>query len=353
MKLTTPIVSTTIILPLLAALTLLMASPCTADSTSSERPSTTLDSSLNDWVNGIKFNASYIWLDESEYLPEIDDDISTWQERNLHLQLTKTIGSARFGFGYIDGTIKQENKLYNDTDFALTRKAPFVLVDWLWNDKLHSLISLRYEEYSDDGRSGFYQLGDDETLWTGYAKISYVEDNWWFNISHSKERDPEPVYDAINDRVGLDITAQELSGAALGWLWTPQWETSAGIYYEAYGSDRPDQFNYTLQLTHKPLWLPQLQASLGAGYYTEEKDTLINLTLNYRQPLSKNLTLQLEYQLEYSDDEQSLLNQGQVALRYAITKQIGISVSGEYGKESGDDHDDSLFAIASVDYRFY
>lgn len=353
MKLTTTIVSTLIILPLLVAMTLLMASPCIADTSDSDKPLALQENLPKEWANGIKFNATYFWLSETEYLPEIDDDISIWHERNFHIKLTKSIGSARFGLGYIDGTIKQDNEAYNDTDFALTRNAPFVLVDWLWNGKLHSRVCLRYEEYSDDGRSGFYQLGDDKTLWTGYAKISYVEQNWWFNISHSRDRDPEPIYDAINDRVELDITAQDLSGVVLGWLLAPQWETAAGVYYEAYGSDRPDQFNYTLQLTHKPVWLPQLQASLGVGYYTEEKDTLINLTLNYRQPLSKSLTLQLEYQLEYSDDEQSLLNQGQVALSYAITKQIGVSVSGEYAKESGDDEDDSLFAIVGVNYRFY
>jgi len=322
-----------------------------ADTTSSPLPPVVQQSSQS-WNNGVNFTTRYTWLDETEYLPEIDMDSYRWKERNVQVQLTKTIRSGRVGFGYIDGTIKQENELYNDTDFALTRKAPFALFDWSWSDKLQTRLRLRYEEYADDGHSGFYQLGSDERLWTGYALISYVDTRWWINASHSRERDPEPIYDAANDRVALDISAQDLSGITFGWLWDPQWETSAAIYYEAYGSDRPDQFNYTAQVTHKPNWLPGLQAALGVGYYTEEKDTLINLTLKYGKQLYKDLALQLEYQCEYSDDEQSLLNQGQLALGYAITQQLKFTLSGEYGKESGDDHDDSLFAGASLNYRF-
>lgn len=343
MKLTTLIIS----------LLLFTSSLALADTTAGNWPEAVQKSSTNNWTHGLKFNVRYVWLDETEYLPEIDSDISQWKERNLYLQLTKSIGAGRFGFGYIDGTIKQENELFNDTDFALTRKAPFALLDWQWTPKLRSLVRLRFEEYSDDGRSGFYQLGDDESLWTGHAVISYIDSRFWLNFSYARERDPEPIYDAINDRVELEITGQELTGATMGWVWTPEWETSAGIYYESYGSDRPDQFNYTAQLTHQPSWLTRLRASLGVGYYTEEKDTLVNLTLNFSQPLSKRLTLQLEYQLEYSDDEQSLLNQGQTILRYTITRQLALAISGEYSKENGDDRDDSLFAVASIDYSFY
>lgn len=322
-----------------------------ADTTSSVLPPT-VQVSTPDWYQGFNLSTGYTWLEETEYLPEIDADSYIWKERNFQVQLSKTISSGRFGFGYIDGTIKQENELYNDTDFALTRKAPFALFDWRFSDKLQTRLRVRYEEYSDDGQSGFYQLGSDQNLWTGYGLISYVESKWWVNVSHSRERDPEPIYDAVNDRVALDISAQELSGLTFGWLWNQQWETSAAVYYEAYGSARPDQFNYTAQVTHKPTWLPQLQAALGVGYYTEENDILVNVTLNYRKQLFKDLAVQLEYQLEYSDDEQSLLNQGQLILGYALTKQLNLTVSTEYGKESGDDHDDSLFMVAGLNYRF-
>jgi hypothetical protein len=348
MKLTTFIIA-----PLALSLLVLSAAVCSADSSANERPTALIESASVDWIEGVKVSTSYMWLDESEYLPELAADGYTWQERNYYVQLSKSIASGSFGLGYIDGTIKQENEFYNDIDFALTRKAPFAMLSWQWSDKLTSTVRVRREEYSDDGRAGFYLLGKDQTLWTGYGRISYVEHNWWLNVSYARERDPEPVYDATNERAALDISAQTLSGMTLGWLVHPQWETAAGIYYESYGSTRPNQFNYTVQLTHKPLWLPRLQAALGVGYYTQEKDTLVNLTVDYSQPINKALALRFEYQLEYSSDEQSVLNQGRVILAYAITKQFSLNISGEYGKESGDDHDDSLFALASLDWRFY
>ncbi|MDY0190851.1 MAG: hypothetical protein RBR22_08965 [Desulfuromonas sp.] len=340
-----------LIIPSICWMLLSAAFNAGADTTSSPLPPS-VHTTTPSWAQGYNFSSGYTWLDETEYLPEIAADSYIWQERNFQVQLSKSIGTGRLGFGYIDGTIKQKNEIYNDTDFALTRKAPFALLDWRFSEKLQTRVRVRYEEYSDDGRAGFYQLGSDENLWTGYAMVSYVESRWWVNVSHSRERDPEPIYDAANDRVALDISAQALSGLTFGWLWSPQWEAAAAVYYEAYGSDRPDQFNYTVQVTHKPTWLPQLQAALGVGYYTEEVDTLINLTLNYHKQLYKDLSMQVEYQLEYSDDEQSLLNQGRLLLSYALTSQFSVTASTEYGKESGDDQDDSLFVVASVDYRF-
>ena len=343
---------TTRIFTLFLGLNLCLASLALADSSDSNWPKAVQQTPQYNWTHGLSAQINYMWLDETEYLPEIDDDIYRWKERNLTVQLSKAQGKARFGLGYVDGTIKQENELFNDTDFALTRKAPFASFDYQWNSQLLTRARLRYEEYSDDGRSGFYQLGDDQQLWTGYAIVSYLQSRWWLNVSYARERDPEPIYDAANDRVELDITAQALSGATLGWVWTPEWETSAGVYYESYGSERPDQFNYTAQITHQPAWLTQLRASLGVGYYTEEKDTLVNLTLNYRQSLSKKTTLQLEYQLEYSDDEQSLLNQGQLVVRYALTRQFSVVALAEYSRETGDDEDKTFYGIASVEYRF-
>ncbi|EAT15641.1 hypothetical protein [Desulfuromonas acetoxidans] len=330
----------------------LLPTLCLADSTETNWPEAVQQSPETSWVHGVSARITYMWLDETEYLEEIDDDIYRWKERNLMVQVDKALGKSRFGLGYIDGTIKQENELFNDTDFALTRKAPFASFDYQWSPHLLTRTRLRYEQFSDDGNSGFYQVGDDEELWTGYAVVSYLNQQWWVNVSYARERDPEPIYDAASDRVELDITAQALTGTTFGWVWTPQWETSAGIYYESYGSDRPDQFNYTGQVTHQPAWFTPLRASLGVGYYTEEQDTLVNLTLNYRQRIAQSLDLQLEYQLEYSDDEQSLLNQGQAVIRYSFAQHWSLVILGEYSRESGDDKDTTLFAAGSLEYRF-
>nr|WP_320049283.1 hypothetical protein [uncultured Desulfuromonas sp.] len=330
----------------------LFSSIALADTTAGDWPDAIVETPQTSWVRGVSARLTYLWLDEREYLPIIGTDIYRWKERTLKVQVDKEIGSGRFGLGFVDGTIKQENELFNDTDFALTRKAPFVHVDYQWTPQILTRCQLRYEQFSDDGTSGYYQLGEDKELWTGYAVLSYLEQNWWLNLSYARERDPEPIYDAATDRIALDISAQELSGATIGYVWTPHWESSLGLFYESYGSDRPDQFNYTVQLTHQPAWLMALRASLGVGYYTEEKDTLINLTLDYRRNLAKNVTLQLEYQLEYSDDEQSLLNQGQILVRYRLAKQWDLLLMTEYSRESGDDKDKTLYLVGSIEYRF-
>lgn len=329
------------------------SSPCFADSTSSNWANIIPTTTLAEISKGVEVSVRYSWLDETEYIPEIDDDAYKWKEESTTTQITKAFDSGRFGFGYLQGTIKQENEQYNDTDFALERSAPFILADWDFTSKLASHLLIRYESFSNDGNSGFYRLDNDKDLWTGYGSLRYTELDWWLNFSYARNRDPEPIYDAINDRVDLDISAQELAGMTVGKMWTPQWETALGLYYEAYGSTRPDQFNYTAEVTHKPQWLAGFQAGLGVGYYTEEQDTLINLRLLYQKQLNASFTYQVEYQLEYSDDEQSTLNQGQLVVQYKITPHWIASASVEYSQESGDDKDKSLYAIAQLSYRIF
>lgn len=327
--------------------------PCFSDSTSSNWPEILRATTLTEFSKGVEISTHYSWLDETEYIPEIDDDAYQWIERSTTVQVTKTFQSGRFGFGYSEGTIKQENEQYNDTDFALDRTTPFILADWQFSPQLSGHTKIRFESFSNDGNSGFYQLDEDKDLWTGYGSLRYTDMQWWLNLSYARNRDPEPIYDAVNDRVDLDISAQELIGMTVGKLWTPQWETAVGLYYEAYGSTRPDQLNYTAEVTHKPLWLAGLQSALGVGYYTEEKDTLINLRLRYQKVISSDLTTQIEYQLEYSDDEQSILNQGLLVAQYKITPHWTARASIEYSQETGDDEDKSLYAVAQLSYRMF
>lgn len=327
--------------------------PCFADSTSSNWPEILRATPLMEFSKGIEISTHYSWLDETEFIPEIDADAYQWKERSTTVEVAKTFQSGRFGFGYSEGTIKQENEQFNDTDFALERTALFILADWKFSPQITAYTKIRFESFSNDGNSGFYQLDEDKDLWTGYGSLRYSDMQWWLNLSYARNRDPEPIYDAINDRVDLDISAQELVGLTVGKMWTPQWETAVGLYYEAYGSTRPDQLNYTAELTHKPLWLAGLQTALGVGYYTEEQDTLINLCLRYQKQVSSDLTFQIEYQLEYSDDEQSILNQGQLVARYRITPHWTARASLEYSQETGDDEDKSLYAVAQLSYRMF
>jgi hypothetical protein len=327
--------------------------PCFADSTSSNLPKILRATNLSEFSKGVEISTNYSWVDETEFIPEIDANAYRWLERSITVQITKSTGSGRFGFGYTEGTIKQENELYNDTDFALDRTAPFILADWQFSPQISAHTRVRFESFSNDGNSGFYQLDEDKELWTGYGSLRFTDNDWWLNFSYARNRDPEPIYDAINDRVDLDISAQELVGMTIGKMWTEQWESALGLYYEAYGSTRPDQLNYTAEVTHKPLWLSGLQAALGVGYYTEEQDTLVNLCVRYQKQLNSNLTCQIEYQLEYSDDEQSLLNQGQLIVHYKITRHLTAQASVEYSQETGDDEDKSLYALAQLSYQMF
>ncbi|MBN2644561.1 MAG: hypothetical protein JXR59_03685 [Desulfuromonadaceae bacterium] len=290
--------------------------------------------------------------EETEYLPEIKGDLYAWQEESVELRFRTRMQENQLSFGIEQGRIEQKNLFFHDTDFDLDRRSVAVGWERVWSPTLSSALSVRCEEYADHDGQSYYRLGHDKQLWTGQAILRYRQPSWWGELSYSRERDPEPVYDLISDRAALNLRAQELTGINLGWLWNREWETVAGLYYEAYGSHRPDQLNYTVQTLYRPLGFKELTAALGAGYYTEEQETIVNLTLRYSKTLSQQLALEGEYQLEYSDDEQSWLNQGLASVRWKIAAAWQLRGTIEYSRESGEDRDESLLLLAQLDYLF-
>ncbi|MCK9173409.1 MAG: hypothetical protein M0O99_07950, partial [Desulfuromonas thiophila] len=173
------------------------------------------------------------------------------------------------------------------------------------------------------------------------------------SLSYQRQRDPEPVYNIATERAELHLGAQQLSGLLAGWLLRPGWHLTLGAYYEDYATDRPDQINSLVQLSHQPGWLPRLEAAVGLGYFDEEQETIVNLTLKYSGQLCRQLRWQLEYQLEYSDLERSWLNEGLVELRWNLWRELSASCSLAASNENGDDRDQSLILLAGLEIPLF
>ncbi len=291
-------------------------------------------------------------LVQNEYWPKISKDIYKWKEEGYQIQVGKRWAPSKaLAIGWLEGTIRQENRIYHDTDFALRRNGPFFHLEWPIG-MVQTQLRVRDETFEDDGNKGFYKMGGIEHLLTGYLVMEYTRNGFWANLSYSRERDPEPVYDTSNARARLNVEVQELTGLAMGQALGRSWEVSSSLYYELYGSDRPDQFNLNGQITHRPTWLPGLRVALGAGYYTEETETIVNLTTSYQWRVMSTLALRLEHQLEYSHDEDSWLNQGDLLLTWSISPRISFNLHAQSGIELGEDKDDFTQVEAILEFKF-
>jgi hypothetical protein len=300
----------------------------------------------------IRLNFSYI--NDDQYLPALNRSVYKWNEAAAQIQIAKHWGPHKMvSAGFLQSHIDQENELYGDTDFSLLRQAPFIHLAWPFSDFINTQMRLRYEIFEDREDDGFYKSGASQNLWTGYLSVNYANENIWANLSYSRERDPDPLYDPETNRAQLNIETQELSGFEVGWGLAPSWEISGSVFYERYGTLKPEQFNLNSQLAYRPSWLPALQTALGAGYYTEEDETLANWTTSYQWNFMKRMGLKLEYQLEYSTNEDSWLNQGELLLTWRVSPRLSFVFRSHFGQESGGDRDTYFMADSGLEYRFY
>lgn len=300
----------------------------------------------------IRLNFSYIADDQ--YLPALNRSVYKWNEAAAQIQIVKHQGPDKMvSAGFLRSHIDQDNELYGDTDFTLLRQAPFIHLAWPFSDFINTQMRLRYEIFEDREDDGFYQLGGAKNIWTGYLSVNYAGENIWANLSYSRERDPDPLYDPETDRAQLNIETKELSGFEAGWGLAPSWEIAGSVFYERYGTLRPDQFNLNIQQTYRPSWLPALQTALGAGYYTEEDETLANWTTSYQWNFFKRMGLKLEYQLEYSANEDSWLNQGELLLTWRLSPRLSFAIRSHFGRESHGDCDTYFLVDSGLEYRFY
>lgn len=300
----------------------------------------------------VKLDMRVSTLTEKEYLPNIGADIYTWTEERLQMQMQVFIRPRVYvTVGWLDANIEQKNELYGDLDFRLQNQAPSLG----FGLPVGSMVKIRgqvaTEEYNNDSSNAFYQLEKKQTLVTGYFETSMTAGNVWAAASYKRERDTDPILDVLTDRARLNISAQELSGLAISWKANPRFEFGSSIYYEQYETQLADQFNINAEMAYNPAWSKSLSLSLGSGYYTEEEETLVNMTVGYFTVIGA-LDLSLEWQLEFSDNENSLLNQGRAFMKYYVVKNVSCYMQGEYGQESGDDKDTFYTATAGLELAF-
>jgi len=196
-------------------------------------------------------------------------------------------------------------------------------------------------------------LEENKHIITGHFLVNYKGDGFWTAFNYSRNRDADPIYDPLNDRALLYIEVKELTGISTGMVLAPRLEIGSSIYYEQYSYSSLDQFNANLQVSYWPSIVPGFQVSLGSGYYTEEEETIVNLTSKYQWQPWERLQIQLEYQLEYSDNEDSWLNQGDLLINWSITKQLSMNLRTQYGAETGGDKDTIFFTQASLNWNFF
>lgn len=289
---------------------------------------------------------------DREFLPGIERVVSRWEEWTVQLQAGRRLNSNRqLSVGVLNGVISQYSLIFHDYDFRLERRGVFLQLQTPLPGSLNATGRLRYEEFRNRGK-GYYQLDGPTSLVTGYATLSRQFEKNWLSLSYSRERDPDPVYDSLNHRVALNIKAQELSGLSWGRALGKSLESVVSLYYERYGTSQPNQFNANLQLLWHPQRIPRLELSLGNGYYTEEKETISNLTGSWKQPLSSRTALELEYQLEYAQREGALLHQGGLRLSSRWGRHLQLALKTILGAEFGDDKDRFTQVSALLNWIF-
>jgi hypothetical protein len=313
-----------------------------------ERHRDASSSGLSGWM----LRSDYFYLHDKQYLEEFDQYLYRWREQTLQLQARRELSYNRsLSFGVLDGTIRQYNIVFNDYDFRLQRRGVFAQIHTFLRPYLTLQTRMRYETFDNDG-SGYYRLDERKGLLTGFAVLTWQMQGAWFSISCSRERDPEPVYVQETERVDLNIGAQELSGINYGHRLSSAMELVASVYYESYASGRPDQWNGNMQLLWHPAFVPRLQLAAGSGYYTQERETILNTSINWKQPLSSQVALEFEYQLEHAVRDNSLLHQGEVFIAARLGKKWIVSLQLTGGREYGEDEDQFVQLAASVQLIF-
>jgi len=302
--------------------------------------------------SGWILRSDYFYLHDKQYLEEFDQYLYRWREQTVQLQARHDFGSNRsLSLGVLDGSIRQYSLVFDDYDFKLQRRGVFAQIHMSLHPSLTLQTRIRYETFDNDG-PGYYRLDKRKELVTGFAVLTRHMRRAWFSLSYSRERDPEPVYDLNTGRAELNIGAQELSGINYGRRLGAATELVASVYYEAYASDRPDQWNGNLQLLWHPAFMPQFQASAGSGYYTRERETIFNTTLKWKQPLNARLALEFEYQLEHAVRDNSLLHQGEMFVNTRLGKNWTLSLQLTGGQEYGEDEDRFIQLAGSVQWVF-
>jgi hypothetical protein len=304
-------------------------------------------------VSTIKFSLSYSSQTEQEYLPSIEHNLFTWHEVNREATLSYQWGWRQaISGGWQHSTIKQKNDLLGDVDFSLIRQGPYIQAALPLYGQWMMQARIADEEFTNNDGNAYYQLTGTDSIVTGYLVAGYASEKYWIDISYDRQRDPEPDYDPLLNRAKLDIKIKELSGVSVGHIVSPEWSVSSSLYYEQYETVIEDQFNINGLVSYTPQQLKTVDFSLGAGYYSEEKETIVNLSVGYLWQWDQ-LDGNINYQLEYSENDQAWLNQAGCQLNWMINKNVSLSARSLYGKEFGDDQDTIFSFEAGVNFALF
>lgn len=277
---------------------------------------------------------------QREYWPAAGRHLHAVVERSAQVSTRAPLGDAAWiGAGWLEGSIEQHSLIFGDNDYVMSRRAPFVHIETPITTGLSARARLRREVFSVDNDESYYQGQGQQVLWTGYALLEHQADNWWLNASFSRDRDTWPELDASGRGV-LRVGPQELWGVSAGRALAPGWEAAASLFYETYSSSRPEQLNVNAQIIHRPLRLPDLRLALGAGHYSEESESLLNLQVGYQLRPLPGLACEVTYQAEYLKNERSLLSQVDALVSWQAAARLALTLRASWGSESGDDRDD-------------
>ncbi len=303
----------------------------------------------------VKVDLLFSTYTEKEFIPQISRNIYTWQENTRQIKSEFTWHKSNLSIAWKETSIEQKNELFNDIDFAIESKGPILGMS-VSLGSISCSTEIDIEQYEDSSQNAFYSLGNstgsaNDLFYSGFFKTSYSGRNTLTTLSYNRFRDTDPLYDPTTNRAELNIRARELYGISLGWHFSQEWQFTNSVFFEKYDTGTPDQFNINSALTYRPKKIKQLNLSLGSGYYTAEKETIVNFATGYDFTW-RLFDLNLLYQLEYSANERSLLHEVTTSIKYYINNSVSLSLQGDYGKETGDDRDSASSITGNLNFIF-
>lgn len=293
------------------------------------------------------------YLVDSEYLPQIKQDIATLVEWGSKSQFSLlTAPGLRLQLGGEFGSIRQKNDLVGDDDYALKRKSFFAGFSLVKGEHFSAQGKISFEAYANDGQSGYYRLQDDENLVTGLLNWTWKSEPWRITGKYYRARETDSIYDVASGRALLNLETQGLAGVELGYQFHPAWETALSLYHESYGTDQIDQFNINGQIAFRTQFAALSRVAAGVGYYLEEKETIVNLTVEGGDSNREKLSFGWSGEVEWADIDRSVLLGGSVWCRLGLNKYAALKLQLQGEQEIGDDRDSLLAAYLALNVHF-
>jgi len=293
------------------------------------------------------------YLVDSEYLPQIEQKLATLVEWGNKFQFSVLdIPGLYLQLGGEYGTVRQKNELVGDDDYALVRKSIYAGFSLVTSEYFSAQGKISFERYANNGRDGYYRLDDDEDLLTGSLNCRWQNKPWRITGKYYRSRETDPVYDFAAGRALLNLGTQGLAGVEVGYQFAPAWETAVSVYHENYGTDQEDQFNLNSQVAFRTGAVSISRVSLGVGYYLEEKETIVNLTLEGGYSVKNNLTFGWSGEVEWADIDESVLLGGGLWCRLGLNRYAALKLQLQAEQEVGNDKDSLIAGYLSLDINF-